>query len=102
MKFFRRTREFVFRKLKIKPKITPPTQKIDRALIKIHATEKEAQAILLLAKAASKRAQQRKDYHARGYIEDDEIFQRLKKKTYDLLGEKRAENFFDICNDPYF
>ena len=102
MKFFRKARETIFRKLRVTPKNTSPQVKVDRALIKIKATQKEARAILTLARAASERAEQRKSYNAKGNIEEDGIFITLKEKTYDVLGRRRAEEFFDMCNDPYF
>ena len=104
MPTFRDFRRVVFRKLKVTPKrlAEPAEQRVERALSRIRATPEEAKAILAFAKIAEARLEQKKLVKARGGIEEDAIFISLRERTHRLLGKERAEEFFDLCNDPYF
>jgi hypothetical protein len=98
---WRKIRTKIFSKL-IPPYATPPKQKISNALVKIRATKKEAELIINFAKLAKQRAEQRKQYNAKGRFSEDAYNSFLIAETEKVLGKKRASDFFEMCNDPYF
>jgi hypothetical protein len=104
MPTFREIRARVFNKMRIRPKrlAEPSEQRTERALTRIRATPEEAKAVIEFAKMARSRLDQRKQYNAKGAIEDDPVFIRLKERADRLLGKDRADEFFGLCNDPYF
>jgi hypothetical protein len=101
---WRRTREIIFRKIGVKPKLRTPQSmavKMNGALRTIGATETETKQIIELTKLANQRVVQRKEYGANGSAANDGVMVQLREKAEKLLGKKRADKFFGICNDPY-
>lgn len=78
------------------------SERVADALRRIGATEAEQREIFSLFLQARERQLQRTEYKAKGSAHADERILELNKKAVELLGEKRAENFFAMCNDPYF
>jgi hypothetical protein len=102
---WRSIRAVALRTLRVKPK--PQTgenvaRKIKQALHKIRSTEVERKKMIELTVQAINRQRQRRENGNGHSLTTDPILIELKKEAEKLLGKKRANKFFDLCNDPYF
>jgi len=101
---WRGVRAGLLRAAKIRPKrnAEPISKKIGRAFERIYATEEEKRAIRQFTAKIMRKREHSKSMGFRFVAETDPITQQLEKRTRELLGEKRADQFFSLCNDPYF
>jgi len=77
-------------------------RKVNFALNKIRASDEEGEKIIELTTKALRRAAQRRQNGNGHTIMNDPILLELKTEAEELLGKRRANKFFQICNDPYF
>jgi hypothetical protein len=102
---WRSFRAAAFRLVKIKPK--PQTgenvaRKVKLALFKINSTPQEKRKMIELTIKAINRQRQRHESGNGHSLTNDHTLKELKQEATELLGRRRANKFFDLCNDPYF
>ncbi len=79
-----------------------PEVKMFRALERIGANSTEIQKINGLYVQARMRANQRTLMQAKGKLWEDKKMIELSREAESILGKKRADKFFAMCNNPRF
>jgi len=101
---WRRIRAMILRKAGRKPRLghEPTNQRVNRALKQIRATPEEIHESEQITIKALQRRVHNEQMGMRLNTSEDGVIQQTERDLTQLLGKRRAEKFFRLCNDPYF